>query len=184
MPSTCPSNEPTCRSRSVGRTPLRDDARVPNQVTTTVRSELATAEAAFCWALCLVLSAVVVATTAELWAVPVAIALVVLLLWLPIAWSLRRVTVDDRAVTEVRFWPIRRSWPVDSVEGVRLAPWDVGMIGLPATRVEMDVAGTTVWFPTLQAWALTRASRRRAMERVEQLASRIGVPSSDTTETK
>jgi hypothetical protein len=108
-----------------------------------------------------------------------ALVLPVIFIWWPLAWSLRRVVVDATAVTEVRFWPLRRYWSRDSVESVRLAPWDVGVIGLPATRVEMDVAGGTIWFPTLQAWALTAPSRRRAIKRVEVLGRCMGVPWTD-----
>ena len=146
----------------------------------TVRSEMAIAEAVALWLFCLALIAILVASSSA-WSVPLATALSLLLLWLACAWSLRRVVVDATAVTEIRFWPYRRSWSRDSVESLRLAPWDVGVIALPATRVEMEVTDGTIWFPTLQAWALTAPSRRRAIERVEVLGRYIGVPWTDTS---
>ena len=132
------------------------------------------------WLVCLPSVAVVVATATP-WILPLTVALTLLLLWFPVAWSLRRVVVTATSVTEVRFWPIRRSWPCTDIEQVRLAAWELGVIGLPATRVEMRVDGREVWLPTLQAWALTRASRQRALARVVSLSHVAGAAWSDAT---
>lgn len=111
-----------------------------------------------------------------------ALVLPVLFVWWPLAWSLRRVRVTGKALIEVRFWPFRRSWKVETVEEFALIPRTLGWVSLPATSAGMRVASQDVWFPTLQAWALTRRSLGRAEARVTSLAEAVGVPWSDRTQ--
>jgi hypothetical protein len=142
---------------------------------------LALAEAGIFVAFCLALAVPVglVATSAVgnsglLFLLPIA--------WMPVGWALRCVRVKKDRIIEVRFWPFRRTWSRGSVESLSLIPRTIGWASLPGTSVSMDLTHGDVWFPTLQAWALTNGSLARAERRVEALANELGVPWSDRTE--
>jgi hypothetical protein len=103
------------------------------------------------------------------------------LVWYPAGWALRCVRVEDDRIVEVRLWPFRRSWPKGSVESVALIPRTLGWASLPATSLAVQFGTDEVWFPTLQAWAITRRALTRAEARAAALAGAIGVPWTDRT---
>jgi hypothetical protein len=140
-------------------------------------------EAGVAWVMYLVLAfvCVVLATSADPFD-PRALAIPIVASWWPIAWSLRRVKVSRDSVVEVRFWPFKRSWRAAHVEELALIPRELGWAGLPATSVAMRVSGQEVWFPTLQAWGLTKGSYARAERRVNALATALDVPWTDRTD--
>jgi hypothetical protein len=107
--------------------------------------------------------------------------LLVPLLWVPLGWGLRSVRVTDDRVIEVRFWPFSRSWPRTSIRSVALIDRTIGWASLPATSVSAALEAEGVWFPSLQGWALTDRSIRRASKRVQLLAAALDVPWSDQT---
>lgn len=145
-----------------------------------VRSGLALAEAVILLAFCLVLALPLglLATSAL---GDGGLFLLVPLLWLPVGWALRSVRVKGDRIIEVRFWPFTRSWPRASIERVALIDRTIGWASLPATSFAVELTSGSVWFPSLQAWALTTGSIRRAGNRVERLAAALDVPWSDKT---
>lgn len=145
-----------------------------------VRSGLAAAEALILLAFCLVLALPLgLLTTSALGRG--GLLLLVPLLWVPLGWGLRSVRVTDDQVIEVRFWPFSRSWPRTSIRSVALVDRTIGWASLPATSVSAELEAGSVWFPSLQAWALTDRSISRASKRAQLLAAAIDVPWSDQT---
>lgn len=146
----------------------------------TVRSGLAAAEAGILLLLCLALalplglvSTAALGTAGLLVLVPV--------LWLPLGWALRSVRVTDDRIVEVRFWPFTRSWPRSAVQSVALIERTIGWASLPSTSASATLEAGSVWFPSLQAWALTDGSIRRAERRVRAIADELDVPWADET---